>query len=66
MSAGHDHSHTFDGMDDAYKRRLMLVTAINVAMFFVEFSAGHWAGSQALQADALDFAAEFCGVAASR
>jgi Co/Zn/Cd efflux system component len=24
----------------------------------VEFSAGHWAGSQALQADALDFAAD--------
>lgn len=58
MSAGHDHSHTFDGMNEEYKRRLMLVTAINVGMFFVEFSAGHWAGSQALQADALDFAAD--------
>ncbi len=58
MSAGHDHSHTFDGMNDDYKRRLMLVTAINVVMFVVEFSAGHLAGSQALQADALDFAAD--------
>ena len=58
MSAGHDHSHVFDGMNDDYKRRLMLVTAVNVVMFVVEFSAGHWAGSQALQADALDFAAD--------
>ena len=58
MSAGHDHSHTFDGMNDEYRRRLMLVTAINVCMFVVEFSAGHFAGSQALQADALDFAAD--------
>jgi len=58
MSAGHDHSHTFDGMNDEYKRRLMLVTAINVGMFVVEFSAGHLAGSQALQADALDFFAD--------
>jgi Co/Zn/Cd efflux system component len=58
MSAGHDHSHTFDGMNDEYKRRLMLVTAINVSMFVIEFSAGHFAGSQALQADALDFFAD--------
>ena len=58
MSAGHEHSHTFDGMNDDYKRRLMLVTLVNVVMFVVEFSAGHWAGSQALQADALDFAAD--------
>jgi Co/Zn/Cd efflux system component len=58
MSAGHDHSHTFDGMNDEYKRRLMLVTAINVSMFVIEFSAGHFAGSRALQADALDFFAD--------
>ena len=58
MSAGHDHSHTFEGMNDEYKRRLMLVTAINVGMFVVEFSAGRLAGSQALQADALDFFAD--------
>lgn len=58
MSAGHDHSHTFDGMNDDYKRRLMLVTAINIGMFVVEFSAGQLSGSQALKADALDFAAD--------
>lgn len=58
MSAGHDHSHTFDGMNDDYKRRLMLVTAINVGMFFVEMTAGQLSGSQALKADALDFAAD--------
>ena len=58
MSGSHDHSHSFDGMNDDYKRRLLLVTAINVGMFFIEFSAGHLAGSQALQADALDFFAD--------
>ena len=58
MSAGHDHSHSFDGMNDEYKRRLMIVTAINIAMFFVEMGAGHLSGSQALKADALDFFAD--------
>ena len=58
MSAGHDHAHTFDGMNDDYKRRLMLVTGINIAMFLVEMSAGALAGSQALKADALDFFAD--------
>lgn len=45
----------FDGVDPAYKRVLWAVIAINAAMFFVEMSAGRLAGSQALQADALDF-----------
>jgi len=45
----------FDGMDSAYKRVLWTVIGINAAMFFVEMSAGQLAGSQALQADALDF-----------
>jgi Co/Zn/Cd efflux system component len=45
----------FDGVDPTYKRVLWLVIAINAAMFFVEMSAGKLAGSQALQADALDF-----------
>ena len=45
----------FDGMDTSYKRVLWTVIAINAAMFFVEMSAGQLAGSQALQADALDF-----------
>jgi Co/Zn/Cd efflux system component len=45
----------FDGVDPAYKRVLWLVIAINAAMFLVEMLAGKLAGSQALQADALDF-----------
>lgn len=46
---------TFEGMDARYKRVLWVVIAINAAMFAIETVAGHWAGSQALQADALDF-----------
>ncbi|MEQ8482151.1 MAG: cation transporter [Hoeflea sp.] len=45
----------FDGVDPTYKRVLWAVIAINAAMFVVEMSAGRLAGSQALQADALDF-----------
>ena len=45
----------FDGMDANYKRILWAVIAINAAMFVVELLAGRLAGSQALQADALDF-----------
>ena len=45
----------FDGISKEYKRRLWLVIAINAAMFLVEMGAGQLAGSQALQADALDF-----------
>ena len=45
----------FDGLDPAYKRVLWAVIIINAAMFLVEISAGKMAGSQALQADALDF-----------
>lgn len=46
---------TFEGLSTDYKRRLWMVIAINATMFFVEMSAGALAGSQALQADALDF-----------
>ena len=46
---------TFEGMSPVYKRRLWMVIAINAVMFLVEMSAGQLAGSQALQADALDF-----------
>ena len=46
---------TFDGMSVQYKRILWVVIAINAAMFFIEMTAGQLAGSQALQADALDF-----------
>jgi Co/Zn/Cd efflux system component len=49
------HSAKFDGLDPHYKRTLWLVIAINAAMFVVELAAGVLAGSQALQADALDF-----------
>lgn len=45
----------FDGVDQTYKTVLWIVIVINAAMFFVEMSAGKLAGSQALQADALDF-----------
>lgn len=48
----------FDGLSADYKRRLWLVIAINGAMFLVEMGAGALAGSQALQADALDFLAD--------
>src|ERR1700751_4052129 len=46
---------TFEGLSADYKRRLWLVIAINATMFLVEMGAGAVAGSQALQADALDF-----------
>ena len=46
---------TFEGLSDAYKRRLWIVIALNATMFAVEMAAGRLAGSQALQADALDF-----------
>lgn len=45
----------FDGMDSRYKRMLLLIIAINASMFFIEMAAGKLSGSQALQADALDF-----------
>jgi Co/Zn/Cd efflux system component len=45
----------FDGLDPRYKRVLWTVIAINAVMFVVEIAAGRIAGSQALQADALDF-----------
>ena len=44
----------FDGVDPRYKRVLWTVIAINAVMFVVEMAAGRLAGSQALQADALD------------
>jgi Co/Zn/Cd efflux system component len=56
MSAGCcGHNAKFDGIDPRYKRILWLVIAINGAMFLIEMAAGALAGSQALQADALDF-----------
>jgi len=58
MSASCGHSHTFDGMDPTYKRRLVTVIAINAVMFAVEMIAGQISGSQALQADSMDFFAD--------
>ncbi|MBN9290019.1 MAG: cation transporter, partial [Hyphomicrobium denitrificans] len=43
------------GMDPRYKRVLWTVIATNGIMFLIEMAAGQMAGSQALQADALDF-----------
>jgi Co/Zn/Cd efflux system component len=55
----HEHDdHTFEGASADYKRRLLAVIALNATMFIVEIAAGALAGSQALQADALDFAAD--------
>ena len=48
-------STSFDGLEPRYKRVLWTVIAINALMFLVEMAAGQLAGSQALQADALDF-----------
>lgn len=52
------HDAKFDGVSDDYKRRLWIVIALNATMFVVEMTAGHLAKSQALQADALDFAGD--------
>ncbi|WP_321339382.1 cation transporter [uncultured Cohaesibacter sp.] len=49
----------FDGVDKRYKAVLWAVIALNGAMFVVEIIAGRMAGSQALQADALDFLGDF-------
>jgi cation diffusion facilitator family transporter len=48
----------FEGLSADYRRRLWAVIAINAGMFLVEMGAGALAGSQALQADALDFLAD--------
>lgn len=52
------HDAKFDGVSDDYKRRLWIVIALNASMFAIEMTAGHFAKSQALQADALDFAGD--------
>jgi Co/Zn/Cd efflux system component len=48
----------FDGASPAFRRALWAVIGINAAMFAVEMLAGAAAQSQALKADALDFAAD--------
>jgi Co/Zn/Cd efflux system component len=49
------HESRFDGASKDFRRVLILVIAINGAMFVTEILAGIAAGSLALQADALDF-----------
>ncbi|WP_417310998.1 cation transporter, partial [Devosia sp.] len=58
MGDGHQHAETFEGLNDTYKRRLIIVMVVNIVMFVVEMTAGQLSGSQALKADALDFAAD--------
>ena len=56
MSAGCcNQDPKFDGASKGFRRALWVVIAINATMFAVEMTAGALAGSQALQADALDF-----------
>ena len=50
-----DNNVKVDGFSAAYKRALWAVIAINASMFVIEMTAGMFAGSQALKADALDF-----------
>ena len=52
------HDHEFDGASPAYRRALIAVIVLNAGLFGVEMTAGALAGSRALQADALDFAAD--------
>ncbi len=48
----------FTGLSKGYKRALIAVILINAVMFFVEMAAGFSSQSQALKADALDFAGD--------
>lgn len=58
MSANCQASCGFDGASPGFRRALWAVIAINAVMFVVEMVAGTAAQSQALKADALDFAAD--------
>jgi len=57
-SCGCSGNPVFEGLDRRYKFALWLVIVINAAMFLIEMTAGKISGSQALQADALDFLAD--------
>ena len=52
---GCDCEPKFDGLSAHYRRALWIVIIINASMFAIELVAGAFAGSKALQADALDF-----------
>lgn len=58
MSGCCSHQTKFDGVSAGFRRALWAVIAINATMFAVEIVAGELAGSQALKADALDFAGD--------
>lgn len=53
-----EENQSFDGASPRYRRALAWVLAINLTIFLVEVVAGQIAGSQALLADALDFAGD--------
>jgi len=54
----HDGAERFEGASPRYRRILWIVIALNALMFGVEAAAGAIADSMALQADAMDFAAD--------
>jgi Co/Zn/Cd efflux system component len=59
MAGCHDEACApFDGTSAGYRRALIAVIAINATMLVIEIAAGIGAGSQALLADALDFAGD--------
>ena len=58
MSGCCENKSLFDGTSPTYRRALVAVIAINAVMFVIEMSAGVISGSQALKADALDFAGD--------
>ncbi len=54
----HTHSHDVDlsaGVTPELRRILIIVIAINAAMFIIDMAAGSFSGSQSLMADGLDF-----------
>jgi Co/Zn/Cd efflux system component len=58
MSVNCCNTEPFEGASPRYRRILWIVIALNALMFGVEVVAGALAGSMALQADAMDFAAD--------
>ena len=54
----HEGTERFEGASPRYRRILWIVIALNALMFGIEVVAGTLAGSMALQADAMDFAAD--------
>ncbi len=59
------HEQNFDGVSQTYRRILLIIIVINGLMFGVEMVAGWLSGSQALQADALDFLGDTISYAVS-